>query len=56
MERQAGGLIETIQLVVIGGIGAQICVALFYDHVARGAGAASSTGVFNVNAEINGDV
>jgi hypothetical protein len=56
MQRQAGGLVEAVQFVVIGGIWTQIRIALLDDHVASGAGAAPSAGVFDVHAEINGDI
>lgn len=56
MERQAGGLIQAIELVVIGGVWAQVVVTLLDDHMAGGAGAASSAGMFDMNAEVEGDV
>ena len=54
MQGQAGSLIHPVQLIVIrlGKIG----VAAFHNHVAGGAGAASSTGVFQLNSEIQRDV
>jgi len=56
MKSQAGGLVEPVHFVVIRRIRTQILIALFHDHVAGGAGAASSAGVFDLHAEIDGDV
>ena len=56
MQRQARGLIEPVELIVVGGIGAQIRVTFFNNDVAGGAGAASSAGVFDVDAEVDRDV
>jgi hypothetical protein len=49
-------LIEAIEFVVVGGIGIEILIALLDDDVAGGAGAASSAGVFDLDAEVDGDV
>ena len=56
MKRQAGGLIEAVEFIVVGWVGAQILVSLFDDHVAGGARAAASAGVFDMDAEVDGDV
>ncbi len=56
MERQTRSLIQAVELVVIGGIRFQIVIALFDDHVAGGAGAASSAGVFDMDAEVNRNI
>ena len=56
MKGQAGRLVEAIKLVFVGRIGAQVRVALLDDHVAGGASAASSTGVFDMHAEVDGDI
>jgi hypothetical protein len=56
MKRQARGLVEAIQFVVIGGIRAQIRVALLDNHVASGTGAASSAGMLDLHTEIDSDI
>jgi hypothetical protein len=56
MQRQTRRLIQAVELIVIGGIRFQIRIALFDDHVAGGAGAASSAGVFDMDAEVDRDV
>jgi len=53
-EGEAGGHVETIKFVVVGF--GQVFVAVDYDDVASGAGAASSAGMLEVNVEIEGDV
>ena len=57
MQRQAGGLVQAVQLVLIGG--RKIVVAGLDDELRRdssGAGAASSAGVLKLDAEVDGDV
>lgn len=56
MQGQPWSLIQTIEFIVIGGIGFEVVIALFDDHVTGGAGTASSTGVFDVDAEIDRNV
>jgi hypothetical protein len=56
MERQPWCLIEPIHLIVIGRIWLQAVITLFHDHVASGAGAASSAGVFDMYTEIDGHI
>ena len=53
-ESEAGGHVETIELVVVGF--GQVLVAVDYDDVASGAGATSSAGMLEVNVEIEGDI
>jgi hypothetical protein len=54
MEGQAWRHVEAIQFVVVRR--AQVLIAVFYDHVAGSASAASAAGMFELNAEVDGDV
>lgn len=56
MKGQAGGLIQAIHFVVVRGMRLQVLIALLDDYMAGGAGAASSAGVFDVYAEVDGDI
>jgi hypothetical protein len=56
VQREAGSLVQPVEFVVIGGVGSQVRVSLFDDHVASGAGAASSARVLDMHAEVDGDI
>jgi len=54
MQCQARGHVEAILFIVIHG--GEVVVALLDDHMAGGAGARSTAGMFNVKAEMFGKV
>jgi hypothetical protein len=56
MQRQARSLIQPVELIIIGRIWTQIRIALLHNYVAGGTRAASSAGVFDMNAEVDRDI
>jgi hypothetical protein len=56
MEGEAGGLIEAVELVFVGGVWTQVRVTLLDDDVTGSAGAAPSAGVFDMHAEVDCDI
>jgi len=54
IELEVGSLFDPVKLVVVH-LG-KIVDTLFHDHVASGAGATASAGVFQMKAEIHSDI
>lgn len=55
MQRHPGGLFHSIQFIVVG-LAQRVVGAVLYDHVARGACAASAAAVLQLNSKIQRDI